>query len=161
MKIIFLDIDGVLNSHNSGIKNAGSLIVFSAEAVDTLNSVINDTGAVIVVSSSWRCSYIQEGMQELLTSKGINCKVVGMTPDLTTQDSATNLHIAVPRGEEILAWLRQTKEYVESICIIDDGDDMQSLRNKLVQTTWDSGLLRAHTNKIKEKLNEPIDVQNL
>ncbi len=161
MKIIFLDIDGVLNSHKSGINNEGSLIVFSEEAIHTLNSVIRETGAVVVVSSSWRCSYTQEGMQALLASKGINCKVVGMTPDLTKLDASTNLHIAVPRGEEILTWLRETKENVESICIIDDGDDMQSLRSKLVQTTWDSGLLSTHADKIKEKLNEPLSIKDL
>lgn len=48
MKIIFLDIDGVLNYENSKSK-------VEEEKVKLLKEIVDKTGAEIVLSSDWRC----------------------------------------------------------------------------------------------------------
>ena len=56
-KIIFLDIDGVLNpkwwDSDKQSDNYGRL--FDAKAVANLAKIIEETGAEIVISSMWKC----------------------------------------------------------------------------------------------------------
>ena len=59
-KIIFLDIDGVLNSGRWFAKTGGEPdadgygVSFDPAAVDCLGRIISETGAEIVISSSWK-----------------------------------------------------------------------------------------------------------
>lgn len=155
MKILFLDIDGVMNSHASALNSGGDLTKFAPEAVSTLNAVLQETGACVVISSSWRCSRTMEEMCILLEEQGVVCSVVGMTPDLSGYDSATKIYTAPPRGLEIAMWLHETEESIEGICIVDDGDDMEDLKHKLVQTTWEHGLTTEHKQELIDKLLQP------
>lgn len=79
MKIIFLDIDGVLNGHQY---IARSCLGFSGKAhieptlMKRLNRVIQETGAKIVLTSAWRYYYYRGemtllGLQRLLESHGL------------------------------------------------------------------------------------------
>lgn len=69
MKIIFLDIDGVLNSHASCSALGGvpwpmkpyNWGFFDRVAVGLLRKAVNQTGAVCVLSSSWRHHLDHEG----------------------------------------------------------------------------------------------------
>lgn len=54
MKIIFLDIDGVLNVNFNGRDKYGR--IFHPNFVDNLRDIINRTGAKIVISSTWKMS---------------------------------------------------------------------------------------------------------
>lgn len=78
MKIIFLDIDGVLNRHGDGKD-------FEPECVANLNRVLTATGAKLVISSTWRGLIENEHMDRwgfcvLLRSHGLKmAEVVGHT----------------------------------------------------------------------------------
>jgi predicted mannosyl-3-phosphoglycerate phosphatase (HAD superfamily) len=50
MKIIFLDIDGVLNNYNT----LGEGLNWESNAVKILKRIIKETGAKVVLSSTWR-----------------------------------------------------------------------------------------------------------
>ena len=101
MKILFLDIDGVLNSLDSSHK-LGTLHKFAPKSIKALNDVLKATGAVIVISSSWRFSHSYQEMEDLLQEQGVKCRVVGQTP-FNAPDSATGLYTDVcVRGDEIL-----------------------------------------------------------
>jgi histidinol phosphatase-like enzyme len=52
MKVIFLDIDGVLNSEEFLKKNKNEAI--DRNNVSILKKIIDKTGAFIVMSSAWR-----------------------------------------------------------------------------------------------------------
>ena len=57
MKIIFLDFDGVLNPPNDVIRGTSydfTETKFGPKAVINLNKILSETGAYIVVSSTWR-----------------------------------------------------------------------------------------------------------
>ena len=56
MKVIFLDIDVVLNIIPKSYDQFGG--TFHDEFVENLKSIIDQTGAKIVVSSTWRLSGI-------------------------------------------------------------------------------------------------------
>ncbi len=71
MKIIFLDIDGVLNSDEyfdkiSNLDIQGIEQEIDIEKVKLLKEAINETGAKVVLSSSWRYTRKGQQLKELL-----------------------------------------------------------------------------------------------
>src|SRR5687767_10572458 len=54
MKIVFLDIDGVLNTRRSCHAQRGRPRPFDVDAISALNRVLRQTGARVVMSSTWR-----------------------------------------------------------------------------------------------------------
>jgi len=102
MKVIFLDHDGVIClSSNWGSRykkrtaanidpgtSPRELAVefrfdnFDAKAVNTLNSILAETDAEIVVSSDWKQWANLEEMGEYYESKGIIKKPIALTPNL-------------------------------------------------------------------------------
>lgn len=143
MKLIFLDIDGVLNNHESlrfeRTRVDGCHYSFSAphpNCIEALNFIIAATDAQIVVSSTWRGLGLKL-LREIFTAWGVNGKVVGRTPDLARQHGS--LWNAPERGAEIQEWL-SAHAGAGSFVILDDGDDMGQLRHRLVQTDFEQGL---------------------
>lgn len=102
MKVIFLDHDGVIClSHNWGSRfkktkaysnpNPGGETQmpvefrfdnFDQKAIKVLNSILEETGAEIVVSSDWQRWATVEEMGEYYESKGIIKKPIAFTPNL-------------------------------------------------------------------------------
>jgi hypothetical protein len=121
-KIIFLDIDGVLVTRNSD--NNEILLkrleheqhnYFDPDAVKNLNRLLLETGASIVVSSSWRSGKSIRELIDILRFGGVeNPPVVGVTPFLHNDRGKRS-----KRGKEILQWLSEHPE-VNSYCVIDD-----------------------------------------
>jgi len=137
IKIVFLDIDGVLNSQTFYVKrhennpNKQSLTdedEFDPAAVKNLNEITDKTGAKIVVSSSWRKSRTLEQLRDLFKRVGIAGEVIGKTPHLSFHHSTYSN--SVPRGCEIKAWLEMNKDLlgckIENLryMILDDDSDM-------------------------------------
>ena len=148
MKIIFLDIDGVLNCE-SAYRNGECQYQewiwedgrkdhyqrFCVRSKELLNKLIDETGAKIVISSTWRHSGI-EFMKKVWEMEEMNGEIIGITPSLRTK----GLHI--PRGMEIGYYLNNDLQFqhinwdeviqqeymdksgVENYIIIDDDSDM-------------------------------------
>ena len=115
-KVLFLDIDGVLNSnfwndtHQREISD-GTLV--DEEKVKTLATLVNRTGAKIILHSGWRFWFdakLQplraeaERLVELLTKEGLSLD--GLTPDLTTEEIRRTKKFSLVKADEILAWLK-------------------------------------------------------
>jgi hypothetical protein len=131
MKVLFLDVDGVLNRWGSGQP-------FDEELVDELSRVVRISGAAVCVSSTWRkLEAHRERLLGVLTR--IGAPVVGWTPDLGSAGEDGNLYIE--RGDEIQAWLDGHPEVSEFV-ILDDNDDMAHLLHRLVLTDGYTGLTR-------------------
>lgn len=114
MKIIFLDIDGVLNVNRPERDDYGSL--FHDEFVENLRKIIDATGAKIVISSTWRMSGYKI-MKEMWASRKLPGKIFDITP----------YHISRHRGQEIQDWIDCSDEFHEGIdryVILDDDTDM-------------------------------------
>lgn len=147
MKVIFLDIDGVLNSR-AYIQQVGDLFddpkhQIDPLAVTRLNFLTKTTGAKIVVSSTWRLAFYKEPnglvlLQECMSGYGITGEVIGMTGnDAWGTDR---------RGQEIQDYLWNHPE-IEKFVIIDDDSDMGNLLPYLIQTTFDEGLQNDHVDQ--------------
>ena len=113
MKVIFLDIDGVLNS--SQTKPEGEHVYgIHAILVERFLKVVDITGAIIVLSSSWR-NY-EKDRQEI---REAGIAFVDITPSMPKLGGAE----ACERGYEIQDWLDRHPE-VQKYAIIDDDNDM-------------------------------------
>lgn len=134
-KIIFLDIDGVLNVIPESFDEFGS--VFHKEFEENLKWIISETNAKIVISSSWRTSGL-EIMKEMWKKRGLAGEIIGRTPTdyelfmkgLCKEDEY------VPRGEEIQHYINDNN--IKKYCIIDDDDSMLLSQLKYFVKTSDN-----------------------
>ena len=160
MKVIFLDIDGVMNGFARPInpsiekrvwtpnlmREYGIELEVFPELVERINKIAEDTGAFFVISSSWRIGYLADWADVIiyLHNMGLKGFILGRTPwgeDLRK------------RGLEIQAWLKQHKdENIESFIILDDDGDMEPFMNRLVQTDHKYGIQDEHVHKAIEML---------
>lgn len=116
-KILFLDVDGVLNNgeyYSSDRFKENQLPYplnkFDPKCIERLNYILKSTNANIVVSSSWR---FDKGLQGIFDRVGIIRPIIGITP----WGERYTL-----RGQEIQDYI--IKHDIEKYCIIDDDDDM-------------------------------------
>jgi hypothetical protein len=157
MKVIFLDFDGVLcnpESISAGYKarTAPEQDPYGPhdDCVSALNRIIEQTGAVIVVSSTWRkCKNPNSAMRETLMRWGVTGQVIGCTPVLERGA------FSVQRGTEIQQWLDTSRTPVTSFVILDDDSDMAHLRHRLVRTSFKVGLTEADADQAIAILNAP------
>lgn len=150
MKIIFLDIDGVLNTKywykhmdKSTVKDKYGY-AFDPNAVSNLKRIIDETGANIVISSSWKCMGMTE-LKAMWRDRHLPGKVIGITPDydmdesLTTDSDTTRLHQI--RGLEIKDWLIIHGKHVSGYVIVDDTDSiLQEQQRHFIQTDPEVGI---------------------
>jgi hypothetical protein len=130
MKIIFLDIDGVLNNDfwfekrlELGFDPESDKDIYDKiwylhpDKVKLLNKLIQKTGAKVVLSSSWRKN--PEGELDFALERlCFSGKIIDKTPVLYAPFS-------VPRGVEIKSWLTNNKHLdIHSYVILDDDKDM-------------------------------------
>jgi hypothetical protein len=134
MRILFLDIDGVLNSSfylHGKPRKTWPFEHIDPAAVQLLNKVVRETDCKIVISSSWRIILPYWVLRMVLACRGFEfaSHIIDQTPR----------HGFDNRGMEIQAWLNKRPD-VSRFVIVDDDMDMAHLMPKLVKTSWHSGL---------------------
>jgi hypothetical protein len=134
MKIIFLDIDGVLNSsqYRSQLGMGYFSEIIDRRKMPLLKHIVEETGAEVVLSSTWRKFWnpgekqsdpAGQYISDLFREHGL--WIYSKTPVLENAG----------RSEEIQAWLDQ-HPYIDGYVILDDKDFgwPPSLRVRFVQT---------------------------
>lgn len=165
MKIIFLDIDGVLNFYGCewmwDCKNKkrykvegpgeGGIYGIDPGKVDFILEIIERTGAKLVLSSTWRRDEDWIGtMEENGLSKNL---FLGKTPDFLYKSSLDTFY---SRGHEIQDWLDKNSG-IERYAIIDDDIDMlPEQKENFFKTNMKYGLEREHVELIVKHLNRKI-----
>lgn len=155
-KIIFLDIDGVLNTkywysqmdRNTPKDKYGYM--FDPVSVDNLEKIIKRTEAGIVISSSWRFMGLSV-MLDMWEERKLPGRVIDVTPnsfsdDLLLTTDLDNDDIMDIRGQEIKEWLMRRGADVSNYVILDDMNDiLQEQENNFVWidpeigiTTWNA-----------------------
>ena len=164
-KYLFLDIDGVLN-HEEWYVNREPIYkgifqywwenCFDPDCVKRLNQILDETGARLVVSSSWR---FDPDLKTYFDWFGITTDF-DITPRVVTEDNDW-----VDRGIEIEEFLKEhpCEEYV----ILDDDKDFteDQLKNHFVHCCCD--YIQAfkegrpgETGLTELKMKEAIDILN-
>lgn len=159
MKIIFLDIDGVLNNADyyrgkNLATHQNEISHFDSNNIHALNRIIDNTKAEIVLSSAWRLLKSIEEINELFNLVGIKGKVIDVTESLHYK----NTYELAPRGLEIFKWIRDyhktLKGGLENYIIIDDEDDILDIQEKhFLQIDDRVGLSEKDADLVIEFLN--------
>jgi hypothetical protein len=154
VRVLFLDIDGVLNHVNTRDQRVPSdedllPIPIAPECMSRLNRLVVETGAKVVISSSWRKFACWQDLGAALVRHGLVADVIGETPDLVNdavwldrwrmREGAPFEYERMERGWEIREWLAAHHEVTEFV-ILDDCSDMAELRPWLVLTEPLEGL---------------------
>ena len=157
MKAIFLDIDGVLNSEKfwkteaqhvrkkkaiaegRSHDEASAIANIDPECVARILKIVKETGAEIVVSSTWK---YDDNLNYKLRFMGIS-NTYGITP------WSRNRH----RGSEIKEWLDEHPEVINYVIIDDDNDMLDEQESHLVQTSWLTGITDYDVEKAINILN--------
>jgi hypothetical protein len=151
-KVLFLDVDGVLN--HRGVFTGGAMHVICPDAWRRCKEVIEATGAAIVLSSTWRRG-------DLITDAGLaKLREIGLF-ELTHWNWRTRYDLFESdyppgqkwyRGYEIEEWLKRHPEVTRYAIVDDDSDMLWSQRPFFVQTSFDVGMLDAHRDRLIEIL---------
>lgn len=183
-RIIFLDIDGVLN-HQEGFRNGHckyveykdiNYMAFEPNSKKWINKLIEETNAEIVISSTWRKSGA-EFMAKVWTNEEMSGIITGCT-DWIHADG----YGRTPRGFEIDHYLKTLgyydifydkdvqRKYMEEsgisnyIIIDDDGDMLYGQRHHFVHVLPSprntSGFGEEHYIKAKKILLESSAITN-
>jgi hypothetical protein len=126
MNVLFLDVAGVLDT-----LNATSHRDYDAKAVHLLRNFVQRHNFRIVLTSNLRIGKSVQELNRHFEPHGLT--IFDKTP-------------AIPygtRGDEIAEWLDNADvkyEPVQKIVILDDDNDMGSLSNYLIQTSYTEGI---------------------
>jgi hypothetical protein len=159
MKIIFLDIDGVVVNRRSltelrnlprGMEGRPSVPYAAAkECIEPLNAIFDaHPDARLVISSTWRLDNNPRKLKQIFDAWGIRVPMLSpmwKTPRLPGD----------ARGKEIQAWLDEYGQ-PESFVILDDDSDMEHLSARLVLTRFEEGLTMAYAQRAITMLNQEI-----
>lgn len=181
MKLLFLDIDGVLNSEKYAIwctendegkeyiKNGGDIFI-DKKAVFRIKELCEKYNVRLVISSSWRIFTLEATKHEFeryKDLKSLNKYIVGITPNYINLDN-------IPRGNEIDDFLtivldKSAQTYNIALydikffnsdnlnieyCIVDDDKDMLDKQMKnFVHIDNYIGITDNDIEKIKQILN--------
>ena len=165
-KVVFLDVDGVLNSnfwndtHQREISD-GTLI--DEEKVKLLATLIKRTSAKIILHSGWRFWFDSEleplrteaeRLVELFAKEGL--AIDGVTPDLTTEEIKRTKKFSLVKAEEILLWLSLRDDVTEWV-VFDDLDLHNSqVEQHQVKTEQRIGLTAEDVKKAEKILVDEI-----
>ena len=173
MRIIFLDVDGVLN-HSSTSEFFGPYIGIDTFNLACLAVLVEDSNkeeeTKIVLSSSWRAGVNNKGAEmpgsyQYLTERLKEEELIlyDETPILPQTD------IFSPRGKEITTWLENHKDLnITSYVVLDDElfPDFKEygITKRLVRTTWygpRAGLTPRHIAVALSVLRRPLGEQEV
>jgi hypothetical protein len=185
MKIIFLDFDGVLNSENwmtsrfdivdnAEISANYPFYEIDPDAIHWLNEIIRETGAKVVVSSTWRRGRTIEELTDILKAHNFIGEIIGKTPVFNLERDE-DVRYTVPRGCEIEWWyeskrfkrinwsIDRQREYLQKaevknyIILDDDSDMLLSQREHFIKTSWKTGLTQKDAHLAIKILNTPVE----
>lgn len=172
-RLLFLDIDGVLNHSDwrRPPKRRGDDSIAESlrrkvdpACVDRLNLILMATQCDVVLSSTWRHYAPTHEICAGLRRLGMRGSLIGRTPLSSERDldvfrryrgRPPQFLEPYPRGYEIQQWIDcHDFELYPSIVILDDDADMEHLCPRLVRTSFEQGGLQlGHVRRAIELLN--------
>jgi hypothetical protein len=139
VKVIFLDIDGVLNCKSTPNPRKFPYVI-DPKLLKRFKLILEDTKAKVVLSSTWR--YDPAG---LFSAKHWGIPFIDVTPDMPKQ----------PRYKEILAWLKAHPRVDRFVVIDDEDDELDTM--PLFQPSALTGLTAEIARGVRDFLNSKRD----
>ena len=150
MNIIFLDVDGVLNSYRYAIELYNQThkprwtfdFPFDKKCLENFKHLVEETCSSIVVESTWRKK--QKGRETLLKELSkykLDSRVIGYTPDVNGN-----------KEKEIKEFLSNL-QYKPNFIILDNNPKMGELQSHLIVTDEYEGLTSKNVEEGIIKLN--------
>ncbi len=154
MKIIFLDIDGVLNSDAYDRVRGENDSNIDESRLDLLKKAVQSTNAKIVLSSTWRKHWSK--LESERTPQGNLLHYLFSKHQLEIYDKTPVLGKIYDRKQEIQLWLSSQEKEIEKFVILDDlpfgwgefGDFLIKTNGRIGR-----GLEEEHIQKIISILN--------
>ena len=161
MKVLFLDVDDVLNHHETtdvilcpdgtpswipGRNPKVAWLGLDEHRLEFIRNIVKKTKCKIVLSTSWRGDDVAEAYLRKRLGEETASQIIGATPDFKGRKS---------RAEEIDHWLSE-KNDVTKFVVLDDTewDDLERFGRSFVQTTTYVGMDEEHMSRIIEILRE-------
>lgn len=142
MKVLFLDIDGVVNCETTQQRHRGFIGIDPMMAF-MVGKIQLDTGCEFVLSSSWRNS--DDGIEEVESQVAKMFDVTGNEDYSVNQDH---------RGREIKAWLDKHPEVTRYAILDDNTDFLPEQTSHFFKTSWSTGITEEIAKKVTDYLNE-------
>lgn len=149
--LLYLDIDGVMvpaNSWRQPILLEDGFPEFCLNAVRSLDRIISNSSANIVLTTSHKYKYTLKEWNDIFKRRNINVNKITRLPKNTT-----NLN----RKDELIHWFN-TKNSKGRFIIIDDDKSLNALpkflKDKLIQTSGSVGLTDYLADEAIEKMEK-------
>ena len=144
MKVIFLDIDGVVCLHKDKKNWDNDEEVFDEDCCKRLKEIMQATGSKLVLSSSWRL------FPESIRSMFRQFKLFG----ITKENFLGRTPLRDERGDEIMAYLKK-RPRIETFVAVDDEPFYSRVfpKDRLILTKPESGITENVKNACIRKLN--------
>ncbi len=167
MKIIFLDIDGVISTEKSHY-------ALDKDACNLLGKIIDATDAKIVISSSWRKNTVEATKEYLTTISHFvpfqfpyADRIVGVTIRAYAY-VMQGVHLAIPRGVEIKQWIdthihsengknwnyKEIGDDFNYVILDDDSDMLLEQAEHFIQTDTINGISEKDVERAIKILNQ-------
>jgi hypothetical protein len=153
MKVLFLDIDGVLNGDEFLDDDTPKptyqdveewmlwwLEAINPESIKILNQIIRITETKVVLSSNRRYWASLKDISTILKIAGFKGEIIDRTP----------VRRGESRGSEIRAWLNENNP--ESYIILDDDNDIEGLE-PFIQINPKTGLISSDIDRVVFKIS--------
>ena len=159
MKLIFLDIDGVMcttSCYGRGTHNKWDAYMFDPKAVAVLNFILQETNAEIIISSDWRNNYTLQELREIFAHNFVFKGPIGFTPSSPLYKGNS---LEEGRADEIKTWLtiHAWKNDIKWVAI-DDIDMSNFLGYNFVRCPNEQEGIKK--TGIKEKILSILNEQN-
>lgn len=148
-KILFLDIDGVVNNSKSHEKYSyRGMLGIDPNLAFLVGKIVLDTGCEVVLSSSWRGS--EKGEQHIREQV---CDFVDVTPHCTSGVRGAEIHLWLMRNCARFGSTGYNQKDVR-VAILDDSSDMLMWQKDcFFRTSWDEGITPEIAEAVTKHLN--------
>lgn len=161
MKVLFLDIDGVLNGHEKHPDSPYTTI--RPDCIQRLNRVVAQTECKIVISSAWRYMLFRKGrkpapmtllgFQYMLYTHGL---VGAVSRDLIIGHTCSD-EIVSDRGDQVIDWATDHCLEPDEWAVVDDDPmemELGKYRDRLVRTNGKTGMTDATVRRLVKLLGK-------
>jgi fatty-acid desaturase len=155
MKVVFLDIDGVIvtGSYITEMekgpgpwRDKTGKPFFCPQCLKNVEILVQQTGAKVVLSSNWRF-YLGDiaAVRAFFVRRKVSFDIYDITPMVEFMGGAISR--PATRGEEINAWL-EGHPRVSNYCILDDDPHILPTQKPYwIRTTWQYGFTKTKLEK--------------